>query len=115
MMAYMYVSIFPVYGLPLAHPSLNRFSYYGIAASALLSILNYLLLGFALEVDGFYLHSYVRFTRIHMFSLHTDSSSLASRSGSPVLLSSPSPATSGIRCSSIDLAFVASGRRFLRT
>ncbi|KAL1719962.1 glycosyl transferase family group 2-domain-containing protein [Schizophyllum commune] len=34
------------------------FSYYGIAASALLSILNYLLLGFALEVDGFYLHSF---------------------------------------------------------
>ena len=53
----------------LAHPSLNRFSYYGIAASALLSILNYLLLGFALEVYGFYLHSYVRFTRILTVSL----------------------------------------------
>jgi hypothetical protein len=34
------------------------FSYYGIAASALLSVLNYLLLGFAYEVDGFYLHSF---------------------------------------------------------
>ncbi|KAF8063422.1 glycosyl transferase family group 2-domain-containing protein [Lyophyllum atratum] len=34
------------------------FSYYGIAASAILSILNYLLLGFALEVDGYYLHSF---------------------------------------------------------
>jgi hypothetical protein len=34
------------------------FSYYGLAASALLSILNYLLLGFALEVDGFYMHSF---------------------------------------------------------
>ena len=54
------MSLFSADILPLAHPSLNRFSYYGIAASALLSILNYLLLGFALEVDGFYLHSYVR-------------------------------------------------------
>jgi hypothetical protein len=34
------------------------FSYYGIAASALLSILNYLLLGLAFEVDGFYMHSF---------------------------------------------------------
>jgi hypothetical protein len=34
------------------------FSYYGLAASALLSILNYLLLGFALDVDGFYMHSF---------------------------------------------------------
>jgi hypothetical protein len=34
------------------------FSYYGIAASAALSILNYLLLGFAVEVDGFYMHSF---------------------------------------------------------
>ena len=34
------------------------FSYYGIAASALLSVLNYLLLGLALEVDGFYMHSF---------------------------------------------------------
>lgn len=34
------------------------FSYYGIAASAVLSVLNYLILGFALDVDGFYLHSF---------------------------------------------------------
>ena len=34
------------------------FSYYGIAAAALLSVLNYLLLGLALEVDGFYMHSF---------------------------------------------------------
>lgn len=34
------------------------FSYYGIAASAMLSILNYLLLGFAVDVDGFYMHSF---------------------------------------------------------
>jgi hypothetical protein len=34
------------------------FSYYGLAASALLSVLNYLLLGLAVEVDGFYLHSF---------------------------------------------------------
>ena len=34
------------------------FSYYGIAASAVLSVLNYLLLGLALEVDGFYMHSF---------------------------------------------------------
>jgi hypothetical protein len=34
------------------------FSYYGIAASAILSVLNYLLLGLALEVDGFYMHSF---------------------------------------------------------
>ncbi|KAJ6532924.1 glycosyl transferase family group 2-domain-containing protein [Mycena vulgaris] len=34
------------------------FSYYGIAASAALSVLNYLLLGWALDVDGFYMHSF---------------------------------------------------------
>ncbi|KAF8151650.1 glycosyl transferase family group 2-domain-containing protein [Crassisporium funariophilum] len=34
------------------------FSYYGIAASSILSVLNYLLLGLALEVDGFYMHSF---------------------------------------------------------
>ncbi|KAG7087305.1 hypothetical protein E1B28_013283 [Marasmius oreades] len=34
------------------------FSYYGLAASALLSLLNYLVLGWALEVDGFYLKSF---------------------------------------------------------
>ncbi|KAJ7850100.1 glycosyl transferase family group 2-domain-containing protein [Mycena leptocephala] len=34
------------------------FSYYGIAASTALSIVNYLILGFALNVDGFYMHSF---------------------------------------------------------
>ncbi|KAK7018371.1 Glyco-trans-2-like domain-containing protein [Favolaschia claudopus] len=34
------------------------FSYYGIAASTVLSILNYLLLGWAINVDGFYMHSF---------------------------------------------------------
>ncbi|KAF9005040.1 glycosyl transferase family group 2-domain-containing protein [Cyathus striatus] len=34
------------------------FSYYGIAASAILSVLNYALLGFAIEVDGYYLKSF---------------------------------------------------------
>jgi hypothetical protein len=34
------------------------FSYYGLAASAFLSIFNYLLLGWALEIDGFYMHSF---------------------------------------------------------
>ncbi|CDO70154.1 hypothetical protein BN946_scf185009.g5 [Trametes cinnabarina] len=34
------------------------FSYYGLAASALLSILNYFLLGWNIKVDGFYEHSF---------------------------------------------------------
>ena len=34
------------------------FSYYGIAVSATLSVLNYFLLGMAFEVDGFYMHSF---------------------------------------------------------
>ncbi|KAI8976424.1 glycosyl transferase family group 2-domain-containing protein [Trametes punicea] len=34
------------------------FSYYGLAASAMLSILNYFLLGWNLKVDGFYEHSF---------------------------------------------------------
>lgn len=34
------------------------FSYYGIAASAILSVLNYILLGFDLQPDGFYLKSF---------------------------------------------------------
>jgi len=34
------------------------FSYYGIAASALLSTLNYFLLGWGITVDGFYEHSF---------------------------------------------------------
>ncbi|KAF9484563.1 hypothetical protein BDN70DRAFT_797466 [Pholiota conissans] len=33
------------------------FSYYGLAASAFLSLLNYLLLGWAFNVDGFFMHS----------------------------------------------------------
>ncbi|KIP04001.1 hypothetical protein PHLGIDRAFT_94051 [Phlebiopsis gigantea 11061_1 CR5-6] len=38
--------------------SAYMFSYYGLAAAALLSILNYLLLGWGIEVDGYYLHSF---------------------------------------------------------
>ncbi|KAJ4481261.1 glycosyl transferase family group 2-domain-containing protein [Lentinula aciculospora] len=34
------------------------FSYYGLAASALLSVLNYFLLGWASDVDGYYLKSF---------------------------------------------------------
>ncbi|KAJ3710311.1 glycosyl transferase family group 2-domain-containing protein [Lentinula raphanica] len=34
------------------------FSYYGLAASALLSVLNYFLLGWAADVDGYYLKSF---------------------------------------------------------
>lgn len=34
------------------------FSYYGLAGSFFLSVMNYLLLGLALEVDGFYMHSF---------------------------------------------------------
>ncbi|PPQ88373.1 hypothetical protein CVT25_002119 [Psilocybe cyanescens] len=34
------------------------FSYYGIAASSVLSAVNYFLLGWALDVDGFYMHSF---------------------------------------------------------
>ncbi|KAJ3560835.1 hypothetical protein NP233_g10573 [Leucocoprinus birnbaumii] len=34
------------------------FSYYGLAAAAMLSILNYFLLGFSYEVDGYYLKSF---------------------------------------------------------
>ncbi|KAI0327882.1 hypothetical protein GY45DRAFT_1372836 [Cubamyces sp. BRFM 1775] len=34
------------------------FSYYGLAGSAILSLLNYLLLGWDLKVDGFYEHSF---------------------------------------------------------
>ncbi|KAI0315682.1 glycosyl transferase family group 2-domain-containing protein [Amylostereum chailletii] len=34
------------------------FSYYGLAAAAILSILNYLILGFSYNVDGFYEHSF---------------------------------------------------------
>ncbi|KAF9552144.1 hypothetical protein CPC08DRAFT_738237 [Agrocybe pediades] len=34
------------------------FSYYGIAASAILAAMNYFMLGWALDVDGFYMHSF---------------------------------------------------------
>jgi hypothetical protein len=34
------------------------FSYYGLAASALLSFLNYVVLGLSFNVDGFYEHSF---------------------------------------------------------
>ncbi|KAJ3741000.1 putative glycosyltransferase family 2 protein [Lentinula detonsa] len=34
------------------------FSYYGIAASITIGIINYVLLGFAFPVDGFYMHSF---------------------------------------------------------
>jgi hypothetical protein len=34
------------------------FSYYGIAASAVLSVLNYLILGYGSDTDGFYMHSF---------------------------------------------------------
>ncbi|KAF9231782.1 glycosyl transferase family group 2-domain-containing protein [Melanogaster broomeanus] len=34
------------------------FSYYGIAAAAALSLLNYLLLGFQVDIDGYFLHSF---------------------------------------------------------
>ncbi|THH11529.1 hypothetical protein EW145_g574 [Phellinidium pouzarii] len=34
------------------------FSYYGIAAAITLSLLNYLVLGFAVDIDGFYMHSF---------------------------------------------------------
>jgi len=40
------------------------FSYYGLAASAILSLLNYLVLGFALDVDGFYMHSFEIFLAV---------------------------------------------------
>ena len=34
------------------------FSYYGIAAGLLLALINYLALGEALDIDGFYMHSF---------------------------------------------------------
>ncbi|KAF8589551.1 hypothetical protein K439DRAFT_1332659 [Ramaria rubella] len=34
------------------------FSYYGIAAGATLSLLNYIILGFTIPIDGYYLHSF---------------------------------------------------------
>lgn len=40
------------------------FSYYGIAASAALSTANYFLLGFNIQVDGYYLHSFEMFLAV---------------------------------------------------
>ena len=37
---------------------LDMFSYYGLAAGALLSFLNYVMLGLSFNVDGFYMHSF---------------------------------------------------------
>ncbi|KIY43226.1 hypothetical protein FISHEDRAFT_53946 [Fistulina hepatica ATCC 64428] len=34
------------------------FSYYGIAASTVLALMNYFILGWAVEIDGYYLHSF---------------------------------------------------------
>jgi hypothetical protein len=36
----------------------DMFSYYGLAASALLSLINYIILGLSFNVDGFYEHSF---------------------------------------------------------
>lgn len=37
---------------------LDMFSYYGLAAGAFLSLMNYILLGWSYNVDGFYMHSF---------------------------------------------------------
>ena len=42
----------------LQERNVDMFSYYGLAASALLSVLNYLILGLSFNVDGFYEHSF---------------------------------------------------------
>ena len=44
--------------IPNAYSDVDMFSYYGLAASAFLSLLNYTLLGLAFNVDGFYMHSF---------------------------------------------------------
>jgi hypothetical protein len=36
----------------------DMFSYYGIAAGFILSVVNYFILGLALSVDNYYLHSF---------------------------------------------------------
>ena len=41
-----------------ANLNIDMFSYYGLAAAALLSLLNYLILGLSYNVDGFYEHSF---------------------------------------------------------
>jgi hypothetical protein len=38
--------------------TVDMFSYYGLAAAALLSLLNYLVLGLSFNVDSFYEHSF---------------------------------------------------------
>jgi hypothetical protein len=40
------------------HSFLDMFSYYGIAASVLIGVINYVFLGFQFTVDGFYMHSW---------------------------------------------------------
>ena len=42
----------------VSHVPKDMFSYYGIAAAVTISIINYMLLGFQFNVDGFYLHSF---------------------------------------------------------
>ncbi|KAI6139463.1 hypothetical protein EDD17DRAFT_1671639 [Pisolithus thermaeus] len=44
--------------------SVDMLSYYGIAAAAALSSANHLLLGFDIQVDGYYLHSFELFLAI---------------------------------------------------
>ena len=34
------------------------FSYYGIAGATTIAVINYVLLGFQFDVDGFYMHSF---------------------------------------------------------
>ena len=44
---------------PLIRPSaIDMFSYYGIAGSITISLINYVLLGFQFPVDGFFMHSF---------------------------------------------------------
>ncbi|KAG6334614.1 hypothetical protein ID866_4475 [Astraeus odoratus] len=40
------------------------FSYYGIAASAVLTLANYVILGFGIQTDGYYLHSFEVFLAV---------------------------------------------------
>ena len=55
--AVLYVLLPPVWDR-VSHVPKDMFSYYGIAAAVTISIINYLLLGFQFNVDGFYLHSF---------------------------------------------------------
>ena len=44
---------------PFIRPSaIDMFSYYGIAGSITISLINYVLLGFQFPVDGFFMHSF---------------------------------------------------------